>query len=119
MFQSCKSCPSHRNGRGIERDCVGCGEYNKLPPFKRSNYLSLPSEIIENLLESVPTPFLEYISMLDKEEATMLCQSLIVGMSHKEVIAYHKTERDYSQSKVQRIIARAVGNLRKLIRDAI
>lgn len=121
MFQSCKSCPSYRNGRGNKRCLTDCKEHGNLFAFKRSNtfYLSLPSEVVENIVQSIPTPFLELVSMLDEEQGTMLCQSIFLGMTHEEVMVYHQKKRDYSRPKVTRIIAAAVSNLRKLIKDVI
>lgn len=116
MFQSCKSCPSYNNGNG-SKQCHTCNEYGNQLPFERPHvpYLSLPSEVVENLVESVPKQFLEHVLLLDEEEGTMLCQSIFLGMSHKDVGEYHGC----SKAKVQRIVSRAIGNLRRLIKDAI
>jgi hypothetical protein len=87
--------------------------------FERSHfsYLSLPSEVIENIVASIPVEFLELVYKLDEEEGTMLCQSIFLRMSHREVMEYHQKERTYSRQKIQRMIAAAVSNLRKLIKD--
>ena len=121
MFQSCKSCPSFNKGKGSKRCLTACDEYAKLFKYERSHfsYLSLPSEVVENIVASVPVAFLELVCKLDEEQGTMLCQSIFLRMSHKEVMGYHQKERKYSRSKVTRMIATGVSNLRKLIRDTI
>ena len=111
---NCKSCPSYNNGKGSKTACSLCDKFKDvLPKIKPGPPLSsIKQEILEDIGDSIPITTRDLLKVLDETQATMLLQSTILNMTHKEIAAYHL----YDAAKtVQRNINKALQSIRELI----
>lgn len=103
---SCNGCPSYNKGRG-SRACLKCPDQPEpkiiIKPGPRIT--NMRSETIEDIAEMLPKTTRDILITLDPLDSTILLQSIILNMTHKEIAEYHTFN---ATKTVQRKIKKAI-----------
>lgn len=109
----CSTCQSYNKGKGT-RACLMCVEFKDILPQGKPNpdIIRLPKELLENLNNpSKPlSNIFDLIAHLAPVPATMLLQSMLLQMTHREIAAYHQML--YSHTTCRRKISEAIEAIR-------
>lgn len=109
---SCSGCQSYRDGQG-SKACLVCPDQPEpkilIKPGPR--IINMRSEIIEEMAEMIPKTVKEILVTLDPLDSTMLLQSIILNMTHKEIADYHLFN---ATKTVQRKLSNALDILKSM-----
>ncbi len=108
---SCNGCPSYNKGRG-SRACLKCPDQPEpkivIKPGPRIT--NMRSETIEDIAEMLQKTTKDILITLDPLDSTMLIQSIILNMTHKEIAEFHQYK---SAKTVQRKINLALDTIKE------
>ena len=114
---NCSACPSYKRGRGSQA-CLTCDKYEDvLPKYKPPPpTASIPYIVLEEaaMPERLRSSF-EALRHIDDESATMILQSLLLGMKHQEIAEYHN--KLYSRSSISRKISNGLHQVKKILHN--
>lgn len=87
---NCTGCPSYNRGKGSQA-CYTCPDQLNIKPASKPGprIINMRAEEIEDIAELISKPMKDILSTLDPKHSTMLLQSIILGMTHKEIAEYH------------------------------
>ena len=120
-FNKCKTCQVWKDTRGRgSKACLKCNPFREeLQTIKPLD--TIPDDIIEqypDLQGGRIKSSMDGIAHLNRARGTPLCQSLIMGMSDREIEQFWASQRylGYSHQQINNIVKEALEILRKIVK---
>ena len=120
-LNKCKTCQVWKDTRGRgNKSCLKCNPFREeLQTIKPLD--CVPDDIIEqypDLQDGRIKSGIDGIAHLDRSRATLLCQSLLMGMSDREIEQFwaHQKYLGYTHQQINNIVREALEMLKKIVK---